>query len=50
MVWRTSKGEYGKNYIVPTVKHGGGNVRMCGCFAWNGVGNLEETLVQKHFR
>ncbi|CAF4730199.1 unnamed protein product [Rotaria sp. Silwood2] len=40
MVWRTPKEEYDKKCIVPTVKYGGGNVKVWGCFAWNGVGNL----------
>ena len=25
---------------MPTVKHRGGYVKIFGCFAWNGVGNL----------
>ncbi|CAF1412664.1 unnamed protein product [Rotaria magnacalcarata] len=40
MVWRTSKEEFNPKCTVPTVKHGGGNVKVWGCFAWNGVGNL----------
>ena len=42
MVWRTPKEKYDKKCLVPTVKHGGGggNVKVWGCFAWNGVGNL----------
>ena len=40
MVWPTPKEEYDKKCIVPTVKHGGGNVKVWSCFAWNGVGNL----------
>ncbi|CAF1457733.1 unnamed protein product [Rotaria sordida] len=32
--------EYDPVCTVPTVKHGGGNVKVWGCFAWNGVGNL----------
>jgi hypothetical protein len=24
--------------VVPTVKFGGGDIRMCGCFSWNGLG------------
>ena len=26
--------------IKPTVKHGGGNIQVCGCFSFNGVGDL----------
>lgn len=40
MVWRQPKEEYLPRCIVPTVKYGGGNVKVWGCFAWNGVGNL----------
>ena len=40
MVWRAPKEEFQPACTVPTVKHGGGNVKVWGCFAWNGVGNL----------
>ncbi|CAF4494487.1 unnamed protein product [Rotaria socialis] len=40
MVWRTLKEEYNSTCIVPTVKHGGGNVKCWGCFSASGVGNL----------
>ncbi|CAF3530152.1 unnamed protein product [Rotaria sp. Silwood1] len=40
MVWRSPKEEFNPACTVPTVKHGGGNVKVWGCFAWNGVGNL----------
>ncbi|CAF2519523.1 unnamed protein product [Rotaria sp. Silwood2] len=40
IVWRSPKEEYDPVCTVPTVKHGGGNVKVWGCFAWNGVGNL----------
>ncbi|CAM4900557.1 unnamed protein product [Rotaria socialis] len=40
MVWRTPTEEFNPRCTVPTVKHGGGNVKVWGCFAWNGVGNL----------
>ena len=26
--------------LVQTIKHGGGNVKTWGCFAWNDLGNL----------
>ena len=28
MIWRTPKEEYDKKCIVPTVKHGGGSVKV----------------------
>ncbi|CAF2093173.1 unnamed protein product [Rotaria magnacalcarata] len=40
MVWRTSTEEFNPKCTVPTGKHGGGNVKVWRCFAWNGVGNL----------
>jgi hypothetical protein len=35
-----SEGRAQSKCTVPTVKHGGGNVKVWGCFAWNGVGSL----------
>ena len=32
MVWRVSKEEFPPACTVPTVKHGGGNVKVWGCF------------------
>ena len=40
MVWRTPKEEYNSTCTVPTVKHGGGNVKCWGCFSASGVGDL----------
>ena len=41
MVWRTPKEKYDKKCLVSRVKHGGGgNAKVWGCFAWNGLGNL----------
>ena len=39
-VWRTPKEKYDKNCRVPRVKHGGNNVKVWVCFAWNSTGNL----------
>ena len=40
MVQRAPKEEFQPACTVPTVTHGGGNVQVWGCFAWNEVGNL----------
>ncbi len=40
IVWRVPREEFQRECTVPTVKHGGGNVKVWGCFAWNGMGNL----------
>ncbi|CAF1467247.1 unnamed protein product [Rotaria magnacalcarata] len=40
MVWRTTKEELNPMCTVPTVKHGGGNVKCWGCFSSSGVGSL----------
>ena len=40
MVWRSTMEELEPRYTVPTVKHGGGNVKCKGCFSSSGVGNL----------
>ena len=41
-VWRTSKDAYKKGMIQSTVKHGGGNTLVWGCFSYSGIGNLVE--------
>ena len=40
MAWRESREEFQPACTMPTVKHGRGNVKVWGCFAWNRVGNL----------
>ena len=39
-VWGTPKEEYDKKCRAPAVKHGGSNVNVYSCLAWNGVENL----------
>ena len=40
MIWRSTKKELEPRCTVPTVKHGGGNVKCWRCFSSSGVGNL----------
>ena len=40
MIWRSTEEELEPRFTVPTVKHGGGNVKCWGCFSSSGVGNL----------
>ncbi|GBN24535.1 Transposable element Tc1 transposase [Araneus ventricosus] len=39
-VWRKPNEELNPKNLLPTVKHGGGGIRVCGCFAASGMGNL----------
>ncbi|KAK5866290.1 hypothetical protein PBY51_020492 [Eleginops maclovinus] len=39
-VWRTKKDEYNPKNAIPTVKHGGGNIILWGCFSAKGTGRL----------
>lgn len=39
-VWRKHGEELQDRHIQKTVKHGGGNILVWGCFSWAGVGNL----------
>ena len=40
VVWRSSKEEFGPKWTIPTVKHGGGNVKCWGCLSSSGVNSL----------
>ena len=40
MAWRSTKEELEPRCTVPTVKHGGGNVKCWGYFSSSSVGNL----------
>ena len=39
-VWRKKGESYKPKNTVPTVKHGGGNIMLWGCFSSSGTGNL----------
>ena len=39
-VWRKINVEYNPKNTIPTVKHGGGNLMLWGCFSAKGTGRL----------
>ena len=39
-VWRKRNAEYNPKNTIPTVKHGGGNLILWGCFSAKGTGRL----------
>uniref|UniRef100_A0AAY5KS66 Transposase Tc1-like domain-containing protein n=1 Tax=Esox lucius TaxID=8010 RepID=A0AAY5KS66_ESOLU len=39
-VWRRRNAAYDPKNIIPTVKHGGGNIMLWGCFSAKGTGQL----------
>ena len=39
-VWRKRNAEYNPKNTIPTVKHGGGNLMLWGCFSAKGRGRL----------
>uniref|UniRef100_A0AAY4A4P4 Tc1-like transposase DDE domain-containing protein n=1 Tax=Denticeps clupeoides TaxID=299321 RepID=A0AAY4A4P4_9TELE len=63
-IWRKKNAELHPKNTIPTVKYGGGNIMLCGCFSAKGPGRLirhdndskhiarpmKEWLRKKHFK
>jgi hypothetical protein len=40
-VWREPGQGLKEEFLLPTVKHGGGSIMVWGCFSYKGAGRLE---------